>query len=336
MFVSYEAEDYSRGRSTVMGVATVLVLWFHCTVVVAQGSFLGHIRLLSDMGVDLFFFASGVGIFFAVEKYKSYGAYLTARFVRILPAFFLVTVLWSVYRRLFYWEFDASGFWLELTTLNFWLRGDLSCWYIAGTLVLYLLTPGYIRMWKKCRFLNLIAVVLILMLGDLSYRIPQIAPLQNWLILLFRLPVYLMGLQMGKAIRERKQLRIFWPGVLAVTALCLFVIASCYGYTPAAIPWSYKYVAFCPMAVIASLLLAKVPKNAVTGYFGLRSLEMYLVFEKVLEAISMRPQMEVLDGETRILKNLLAMAITLVLVESLRIICKSINIFLEKYAKVPV
>ena len=321
MTVSYEAKAYSRGRSTVMGIATLMILWFHCSVIVPEGSILGYSKMVGDLGVDLFFFASGVGIFFAVEKYSRYRDYLLGRMLRILPAFLLATVLWSAYRKHCYWEFDDSGLWMELSTLNFWLQGDLRCWYVAGTLVLYVLTPGYVWLWKKYRWCNLAGIVVLLVLGALSHQIPSLYPLQQKLIFLFRIPVYLMGLQMGKWIREGKQLQIFWPGVLAMAAACVFVVASCHGYTMAAIPWGYRYAAYGPLAVVLSLLLAKLPENWFTGYFAVRSLEVYLVFEKVLEAIDMRPQMEFLDGSTRIAKNLLALAVTLVLVEILKMIC---------------
>lgn len=321
MIVSYEAKAYSRGRSTVMGIATLMILWFHCTVSVPSESILGYIKMTGDLGVDLFFFASGVGIFFAVEKYKSYRTYLVSRMLRILPAFLLVTVLWSLYRKNYYWEFDASGLWLELTTLNFWLKGDLSCWYVAGILVLYLLTPGYVRLWKKYRWCNLVGIAVILGLGVLSQQIPALYPIQMKLIFLLRIPVYLMGLQMGKWVREGKQLKLFWPGILAMVAVSVFWVASCYGYTGMAIPWVYKYVGYAPLAVTLSLLLAKLPETPFTGYFAVRSLEMYLVFEKALEAIDMRPETEILDGTTRIMKNLVALAVTLLLVEVLKWIC---------------
>lgn len=321
MVVSYETKAYSRGRSTVMGLATLMILWFHCSVIVPPESILGYSKMVGDLGVDLFFFASGVGIFFAVQKHESYRAYLTSRMLRILPAFLLATALWSLYRKNCYWEFDTSGLWLELTTLNFWLHNDLTCWYVAGTLVLYLLTPGYIRLWKKYPWFHAAGIGGILILGALSHQIPQLYPLQRKLIFFFRIPVYLMGLQMGKWIREGKQLRIFWPALLAAAAGCVFVVASCHGYTAAVIPWGYKYAAYGPLAVILSLLAAKLPENCVTAYFAVRSLEVYLVFEKVLEAIDMRPQMEILDGDTRIMKNLLALAVTLVLVEMLKAVC---------------
>lgn len=333
MTVSYEAKAYSRGRATVMGIATLMILWFHCSVAVPPESVLGMIKMVGDLGVDLFFFASGVGIFFAVEKYKRYGAYLTSRILRILPAFILVTVMWSDYREHYYWEFDTSGLWLELTTLIFWVHNNLRCWYVPGILVLYLLTPGYVRLWKRYPWFNVAAMAGILVLAALSPWWPLLYPLQPKLIFLFRIPVYLAGLQMGKWIREGKQLKLFWPGILLVTAICVFVVASCYGYTAVPIRWDYKYAAYGPLALVLSLMLAKLPDNPVTGYFAGRSLEFYLVFEKVLEAISMRPQLEVLDGETLILKNLLAFAVTMALVEILKLVCALPGMLLKRLQK---
>ena len=75
-----------------MGVATLLIIWFHSAILMEPDSFLGRIKSISDIGVDIFLFASGAGVYFALHKYDGFWPYMRSRLLRVLPAYLLVAV----------------------------------------------------------------------------------------------------------------------------------------------------------------------------------------------------------------------------------------------------
>lgn len=113
--------------------------------------------------------------------------------------------------------------------------------------------------------------------------------------------------------------------------LCgVVLILAAMGRLPVGIPGAYKCLAYLPVAVGLSLLLAKLPSNKLTNYFGVRSLEIYLVFETVQEMVHSLPQMEVFAGNTKIMLAIFSLTITLVAVEILCLLCKLIDKTLDK------
>lgn len=203
--------------------------------------------------------------------------------------------------------------------LDFWLDGDLGSWYIAAILMLYFVTPFYIKLWNKCEKLHIAAIAVAVAAGIF---LRDMAFVRNWQILLLRIPVYLLGLGFGKRALEGRTLRISMVLGLGCFLCGIICILSCFGHFPLPIPWIYKYMAYAPVAVGLSLVFVRIPANGLTDYFGKRSLEMYLVFEKVMEVLASKPQMEPFVGSTAIVFNAIVLGITLVCVEVLRFVCK--------------
>ena len=311
MTVTYEASRYSRGRATVMGVATVLILWFHSNVIVPEGSLLEFFKLTGDIGVEMFLIASGAGIYFAVEKYATYRSYILSRLRRVLPVFLLATIPWFLYK-----EYSWGGgrslmsvLW-NASTLSYWLEGNLTCWYVSSILVLYLLTPAYVKLWKKYPRFHVCAIGAVYLFGSLVvYKTGLLGHLS---IFLYRIPVYLWGLSLGKAIREGRAFRINLPLAAAVSAVCLFLVASALGRTGFFVPWSYKYFSYGPLAMVLSLMCSCIPVNPVTNHLGKRSLEIYLLFEKSIEILCNVRPMWALFGTTNIAFCAVALLVTLV------------------------
>lgn len=136
-----DPKRYMDGRITVMGVAAILITWFHCDVIITPGSLLELFKLTGDIGVDMFLFASGAGIYLAANKYPSYFEYLYRRVRRVLIPYLCVYVPVYSYERVMLGG-GYSRFLKRILLLDFWLEGDLGNWYIAGILLLYIITPS--------------------------------------------------------------------------------------------------------------------------------------------------------------------------------------------------
>ena len=324
MTVSYALKDYSRGRTTVMGIATAMILWFHFEYPMAAGTAAEFIKLICDLGVDLFLLASGVGMYFALEKHRSYASFLGSRLRRIMPVYLLVSVPWFVYLQLHNGSRDWVACLMNISTLSFWLKGDLTCWYVAGILALYLVTPWYAKLWKRWEMLNrsCILAMYVLLTAMLLEWVPNL--FGHTFVLMGRVPIYLLGLSMGKAIREERTLQISIPGALVIMAACVYVVASAFGRTGLSLNWNFKYLAYGPLAALASLALAKFPDCRPVRFLGQHSLEVYLVFEKVQAWLADQPWMFPVMERSQLVRPLLAVVVTLPVAWFLQILCNGI------------
>lgn len=315
---TYELKQYSKGRMTAMGVAAMLITWFHSHIVTQPGSFLYFLKNTGDIGVDMFMLASGVGMYFAVKKHRSYFSFLGSRLIRILPAYLLISIPWYVYRDL---HLGYGGYWeyfLDVTTLRFWLKGDLYCWFVPSILALYLVTPMYVRLVKKHTWMTPVCMVSVFLFCIVVRKTALLSIVGYLLLLISRIPTYLFGIYLGSAIDEGRSFRIPVPAVLLgavglLTGAAYVCRMSVFDYI-----LNYKFIVYPPMAVALSLLCAKIPANSLTDYFGKRSLEVYLVFEKAQEFLVNQRFMWPLLGKTQILFTVIALALTLVVTEVLK------------------
>lgn len=318
MTVSYEAKDYSRGRTTVMGVATALILWFHFDIPTQSDTIVGFLKSMGDIGVEMFLLASGVGIYFAVQKYDRYSAFLMSRLKRILPTFLCVAVPWYACQELA-GETGSLVNWLKnVTAMGFWLDGDWSCWYVSAILLLYALTPAFLWAWKRWRWMSAAVIVGAWALALTIQHTALIVPLGSRLIFIFRIPSYILGLCLGKAIQEEKVFRIRIPILVGILAVCIFVLMSCFELTPVPIPWVYKYFAYVPVMLTISFLSAKLPENPVLTGLGMISLECYLLFEKIQIRLMSQNWMWALMVWSDWFRPLVALVLTLAAAAGLR------------------
>lgn len=93
----------SKYRSALMGLATALVIIFHgLSVWDYYGATLPAVArlcrgFLGSVGVDIFLFLSGIGVFFAIENGTSTMRFYKKRLVRLLPSVLIVSgVFWVV------------------------------------------------------------------------------------------------------------------------------------------------------------------------------------------------------------------------------------------------
>lgn len=321
MIVTYEAKSYSKGRTTVMGIATLLIAWFHSCITPREGGLLWLHKQLSDIGVEMFLFASGVGVYFAWKKYKRFLPYLIGRLQRVLVPFLIVAIPW-------FWYHDVTIghsrrlFLKDVMMLTFWKDGRLTFWFVAAILILYVAAPVYIhldnRIRKKAIPLDVVAAVLIY---GAMFLIP-IPVLQGAIgpamIFIPRIPVFLFGLRLGRAIEEERVYRIPLWVIVGILVICAAIVAAAMGCFPGKYPLEFKYISHGPAAVILSCMCACIPANKVCDYFGKRSLEIYLLLEKVQVTLGEYPELSPLMDFGAIPFFLLSFVLTLILVEFIR------------------
>ena len=87
--------DLSRYRGELMGFAMLAVLFFHVGGNHNE-TFFYCLSRCGNVGVDMFLFLSGVGLWFAWAKKPSLALFFKRRYVRVYPAWFVVACLYFV------------------------------------------------------------------------------------------------------------------------------------------------------------------------------------------------------------------------------------------------
>lgn len=84
---SIELGNISRFRAEQMGAAMLFVILFH--VALDRGDPFYGLRRCGNVGVDIFLFLSGVGLWFAWTKTPSVNHFYRRRLIRILPTWLI-------------------------------------------------------------------------------------------------------------------------------------------------------------------------------------------------------------------------------------------------------
>ena len=143
-----ELANISRFRAQQMGVAMLIIILFHVGLPRFDPFF--GLRRMGNIGVDIFLFLSGVGLWFSWMKTPSFRHFLMRRYLRVYPAWLLIACLYYIPR------FHGGDWfaWLDLVldiTINwdFWLHDELTFWYIPATMMLYLFAPAYMELIRR-------------------------------------------------------------------------------------------------------------------------------------------------------------------------------------------
>lgn len=269
-----------------MGVSMMLVVLFHSGFELSAVPILSLLKQWGDIGVDMFLLMSGMGIYHSLNKKPDTAAYIRNRFRRILPAHLIVCGCWFFFLDIVLYREGILTFLMDVTSLNFWINGRLTTWYLSSLLVMQVLTPMYIKIWKKHPRLDWFSIpVAYLLCGVITYTPVLNSALEH--LLVYRIPAYLVGLSIGKKICEqRSEISVSAPVVICVLGLSSLVLAISSGLTPFYLRWVLRYAAYLPLAIMLCVVVTLIPDNKLLAFWGKQSLEIYLLHEKVLWVLS--------------------------------------------------
>ena len=280
-----ELQNISRYRGELMGAAMLFVILFHVGLP-REDAFYG-LRRIGNIGVDMFLFLSGVGLWFSWTKHPSLKHFFTRRYLRIYPAWLIIACLFYIPDFLGSRQFstniiDRLGD--VLINWDFWLHDELSFWYIPSTMMVYLFAPAYMQLIIKHPVYRWLPVVMIMWCILVQYVTPIHAAVGHLEIFWSRVPIFFIGINFGKAVKEKRCMdgASLWLIVLVFVmafASSVFLEQVRHGQFPLFI----ERMLYIPLTVTAILLLNRVfrrtPKwfNATFREVGALSLEAYLI-----------------------------------------------------------
>lgn len=276
-------------RQALMGIAIFLIMFCHnsmWTRIAPLGELNRYAKVLAQVGVDIFLFCSGYGLYFSWKKSGSLLTFYRKRAVRILPAYFIVMALWCLCQAFFGEDVCLSL--KRFSLLTFFTEGELTIWYIPGILLLYGLYPLLFRLCQSGKRLILFSAGLICLSFWIALTPSEALP---WgleavnEVLLVRIPVFLLGSCCARLNGEARPIsRWVW---LAFGLLLMAGIVLSVEHVTALSYWWVNRLLFLPLVLcLVSLLLPCLEKGGVVyrlfAFLGGITLELYLIHERVL------------------------------------------------------
>ena len=276
----------SRRRSQLMGAAMLWVMLFHASHLDLGLPLLNLGRKAGFGGVDMFILLSAMGLAMSLSRRRqSYEAFMARRAGRILPAYFLVMVpwtLWLILARDVPW---AALLW-NSTLLSYWTHtAGAFNWYVSGIMLFYALTPLCFRRLRNSRRRALLTAAGVLAGLGVCQVLTHEAYWQ-YTDFFYRVPVFFLGLLMGIYAAEGRRLSrralAFWAGVLALGFRYVWVSLTAQWITwPVHFPECHFFLFLSvPLCLGLAWALERLPLGPLDRFLrrvGENSLEIYLL-----------------------------------------------------------
>lgn len=278
-----ELANISRFRGELMGAAMLFIILFHVALP-REDAFFG-LRRMGNVGVDMFLFLSGIGLWFSWTKNPDVRHFFVRRYLRIYPAWLIIACLFYIPR------FEGGDLWAWVDLVgdisinwDFWLHDELNFWYIPATMMLYLFAPGYMELIKRHPIYRWLPVVMIMWCILVQYVTPIHRAVGHLEIFWSRVPIFFIGINMGEMVRSRKQLPPDAVWLLLVTFLmtfgtCLYLEQVRHGHFPLFV----ERMLYIPFTVCSILVMNRIFRrtpewvNRAFRLVGMLSLEAYLI-----------------------------------------------------------
>lgn len=282
---SIELANISRFRAEQMGAAMLFVILFH--VALDRGDPFYGLRRCGNVGVDIFLFLSGVGLWFSWVKTPDVLRFYRRRLLRIVPTWIVVATAFylSDYlgaRRFSHSIVDLIG---DITiNWDFWLHDELTFWYVPAIMALYLVAPWYMRLVQSRPVYRWLPLLMVIWCVMVQWVLPIHHAVGHIEIFWSRVPIFFIGINFGEMVRTRRQLSSDAVWLLLVTFLmtfgtCLYLEQVRHGHFPLFVE-RMLYIPFTVCTVLVmNRIFRRTPQwvNRLFRFVGALSLEAYLI-----------------------------------------------------------
>ena len=139
--MKFDFFDLSKYRAQIMGVSILLIMLFHTY---GDGNGIRYnFFSFGFVGVEFFLLVSAIGLFFSLTKNSDLKVFFRKRLIRILPAYFIVSLPYFVYE--YRTDFSWQRYFINISGLGIFNYVQ-SFWFIGHIIVCYLLAPFYYRL----------------------------------------------------------------------------------------------------------------------------------------------------------------------------------------------
>lgn len=291
--------NISRFRGEHMGLAMLFVVLFHVWLP-RNDDFYG-LRRVGNLGVDIFLFLSGVGLWFSwtkslciVEGQKAKGFFqrwfdfYLRRLIRIYPAWLVMSSCYYIPPFLKHAHHTTAG-WIDLfgdilINWDFWLHDELTFWYIPATMMLYIFAPPYMELIRRHPVYQWLVVVMIMWCVLVQYVTPIHSAVGHIEIFWSRVPIFFLGINIGEAVKQKRTLDgqsiwMIWIMFIMTLGTSVWLEQMLHGKFPLFL----ERLLYIPLTITTVLLFNRVFRrtpswfNKCFSIVGVLSLEAYLI-----------------------------------------------------------
>lgn len=276
---------FSKYRKELMGLATIFIIMCHSPIYgVVMPFYVQKILGNLGLGVDIFLFLSGMGMYNSYNANKSKNKtiiyWFYKRYIRIVIPLIIISIPIFLYNTSSNPQKSLNLYIIELSGFGS-LFGYSPLWFIGCILVLYILTPllnsvlNHQYKW--------IYVVLI----SLSCFIYAYTPPYNeiWHFMIQRWPIYILGFALAKDIKNNKSLSITYI-IIIPSLLYIFLFFLNHKLN---MHFSLFNIQGLVMISISALIIEYLNNNKLNkllSFMGIISLESYITNEYLLRTLS--------------------------------------------------
>ena len=279
---SFNLGLFSKYRSELMGIATLLIIICHAPIYGVQMPQWLSILLSNDgLGVDIFLFLSGMGIYNSwtsnKKKRNNLLFWLSKRYIRIIIPSILIIIpiyIWGLNQT----HKSAIALLIEVSGFGA-LFGKSPLWFISCILLLYIITPLLsIILYGKRKMLWFI------LLSLTFFTIAYMPPHNNiWHFIINRWPSYLLGFTLAPNIKEHK-LGSSWNFIFIPLFFYILLYTSNHVFST---HFSLFWLQGISIMTICVIIVNKYKYlNVFLSFMGIISLESYITNEYVLRIFS--------------------------------------------------
>ena len=275
-----ELANISRYRGELMGTAMLFIILFH--VGLSRNDPFFGLHRCGNVGVDMFLFLSGVGLWFSWTKEPSLKHFFSRRYIRIYPAWLIAACMYYIPRFNGHSWTNLIG---EITiNWNFWLYGELTFWYVPATMMLYTFAPAYMKLIQKYPLYRWLPLLMIIWCVMVEWIIPIHETVGHLEIFWSRVPIFFIGINIGKYVKEKSSLD--GSGVFLFIVIFLMRFGTCLYLEEVRhdnFPLFVERMLYIPFTITSIMLLNRIfrrtPKwfNSYFKWIGIVSLEAYLI-----------------------------------------------------------
>lgn len=276
----------STYRSQIMGIAIIWIMLFHGLQlyprVLTVLPVIGNIMNRGMMGVELFLFVSGVGLFYSFTKDDHIKSFYLKRIDRVLIPYLLISLPFWIWQDIWVAR-DIRKFFLDISLLSFWKDGDRTMWYIGLILLIYAGFPLVYRLFLKDDSdvkKGILMAASILLPWAVCWIIPQ--HFGKIEIAIWRVSSFVMGCVTAKWIMDGRKLKV-WHVVLTGAVSVGMVRFTTTMTGPYRIPGVPRLM-YLPIALFLCMAAGLVLEllnlkwlNRFLGAAGKYSLELYMI-----------------------------------------------------------
>ena len=205
----------SKYRSCLMALAMIWIGCYHTYYCPKIKVFDFLIYRHGYLGIDVFVFLSGFGIYHSIKKNDGFKTYIWRRIKRIFPYCIPIYIVysWLSKEKILYTFADCLG-------LSIFIRNNLVNWFTSFVFILYLLSPLFIKIFdKKPTLITMLSIIIIILLCFISNKF-------DFIYVYFRICVYILGLYFGYLHYNNIQISSFIYFI--IFGLSVFGFASIY------------------------------------------------------------------------------------------------------------